>query len=207
MNEVYQTTGDPASGRRPSAWRGPHGRFAFSSQSEATVWGTDSPSQEDDMKFKQIAAAGLMAVTLTSVGLVGLGAAGAGAATVSVNDGRPRLDPGVTLWHDAKGWHVRVTHNAIHDRVFSGVIHTSGTLTNVHAVRVEKNDYVKVGSGGHSLAFRFNNYGGVDGFDFTTHSAPYLAFAFATDGHVLAPAHISIGAAGRHPAHDPFVLR
>ena len=82
--------------------------------------------------------------------------------------GRPRLDPGVTLWHDANGWHVRVTHNAIHDRVFSGVIHTSGTLTDVHSVRLEKNDYVKVGSGGHTLAFRFNNYGGVDGFDFTT---------------------------------------
>jgi hypothetical protein len=162
------------------------------------------------MNFKRIAATGLVAMTLTSFGLVGLSATGASAATSttsSPNDGRPHLDPGVTLWHDAKGWHLRVTHNAIHDRVFSGVVHTSGTLTDVHAVRLEKNDYVKVGTGGHSLAFRFNNYGGVDGFDFTTKSAPYLAFGFTTDGHVLAPAHISIGAAGRHPAHDPFVLR
>jgi hypothetical protein len=162
------------------------------------------------MKFKQIAASALLAVTLASVGAAGFGATGAGAATMNTttaNDGRPRLDPGVTLWHDANGWHVRVTHNAIHDRVFSGVIHTNGTLTDLHSVRLEKNDYVKVGSGGHTLAFRFNNYGGVDGFDFTANNAPYLGFGFTTDGHVLAPAHISIGAAGRHPAGDPFVLR
>jgi len=162
------------------------------------------------MKFKQIAASGLMVVTLASAGLVGFAATGAGAATVNtttVNNGRPRLDPGVTLWHDANGWHVRVTHNAIRDRVFSGLIHTSGSLTDVHAVRLEKNDSLAVGAGGHTLAFRFNNYGGVDGFDFAAPSAPYLAFGFTTDGHVLAPAHISIGAAGLHPASDPFVLR
>jgi len=164
------------------------------------------------MKFKQIAAATVLAATFSSFGFVGLGAGAAGAATTTaatatVNDGRPSIDPGVTLWHDANGWHVRVTHKAIHDRVFSGVIKTSGTLTDVHAVRLERNDYVKVAADGHSLRFRFNNYGGQDGFDFTTQHAPYLAFAFTTDGHVLRPAHISIGAAGRHPATNPFVLR
>jgi hypothetical protein len=166
------------------------------------------------MNFKHIATATVLAATLSS-GLAGFGATAATAATNNAtstpanaaNEGRPSRDPGVTLWHDRNGWHVRVTHNAIHDRVFSGSIHTSGKLTAVHAVRLEKNDYLKVGSGGHTLVFRFNNYGGTDGFDFTTRNAPYLAFAFATDGHVLAPAHISIGAAGRHPAHDPFVLR
>jgi len=122
-------------------------------------------------------------------------------------EGRPGRDPGVTVWHDRNGWHVRVTHNSIHDRVFSGEIQTTGALTNVHAVRLEKNDYLTLGSGGHTLRFRFNNYGGTDGFDFTTHCAPYLEFGFLTDGHVLSTAHISIGAAAHHPAHDPFVIR
>jgi len=163
------------------------------------------------MNFKRIATATVLAATLSS-GLAGFGAIAASAATndattVSPNEGRPSRDPGVTLWHDDSGWHVRVTHNAIHDRVFSGSIHTSGKLTDVHAVRLEQNDYVKVGAGSHTLVFRFNNYGGTDGFDFTTENTPSLAFGFATNGHVLAPAHISIGAAGRHPAHDPFVLR
>jgi hypothetical protein len=31
---------------------------------------------------------------------------------------------------------VRVTHNTIHDRVFSGAIATKGELVNVHAVRL-----------------------------------------------------------------------
>jgi hypothetical protein len=120
---------------------------------------------------------------------------------------RPGRDPGVTIWHDGNGWHVRLTHNTIRDRVFSGEIQTTGMLTNVSAVRLERNDYLTVGSGGHALRFRFNNYGGTDGFDFTTHCAPYLEFGFVTDGHVLSTAHISIGAAAHHPAQDPFVIR
>ncbi|HEV7525266.1 MAG TPA: hypothetical protein VGP92_09875, partial [Acidimicrobiia bacterium] len=122
-------------------------------------------------------------------------------------DGRPPRDPGVTVWHDPHGWHVRVTHNSVHDRVFSGEIVTRGTFVGVHAVRLEKNDFVTVGAGKHSIRFRFNNYGGTDGFDFATQSAPALGFGFLADGHVVPPARISIGAAGRHPAQDPFVIR
>lgn len=122
-------------------------------------------------------------------------------------DGRPARDPGVRVWHDTTGWHVRVTHDAVHDRVFSGEIVTTGTLIDVHAVRLERNDYLEVGTDKHTLLFRFNNYGGVDGFDFATHCAPFLEFGFASDGHVLPVGHVSIGAAGHSPAHDPFVIK
>jgi hypothetical protein len=121
-------------------------------------------------------------------------------------DGRPARDPGVTIWHNARGWHVRVTHNSLHDRVFSGEIHTTGSLVAVHAVRLERNDYLQVGAGKHTLKFRFNNYGGTDGFDFATKCAPFLRFGFLSDGHVVATSHISIGASGHHPARDPFVI-
>ena len=179
------------------------------------------------MNIKEIAVAGAMSAVL-----VGAGGASAHASTSTPSastppaptfstsstaghddvwpawtNGRPGRDPGVTMWHDGNGWHVRVTHNAVHDRVFSGEIRTTGTLTNVNAVRLEKNDSLTVGSGEHALRFRFNNYGGTDGFDFTTQCAPYLEFGFLTDGHVLSTAHISIGAAALHPAHDPFLIR
>lgn len=121
-------------------------------------------------------------------------------------DGRPGRDPGVSVWHDVTGWHVRVTHNAVHDRVFSGEIVTTGALVDVKAVRMEKNDYLALAPNADALRFRFNNYGGTDGFDFATRCAPFLGFGFATDGHALSTADISIGAAGRHPAHDPFVI-
>jgi len=121
-------------------------------------------------------------------------------------DGRPSRDPGVTVWHDAHGWHVRVTHNTLHDRVFSGEIRTTGELVDVHAVRLEGNDFLTVGPDRHTLRFRFNNYGGTDGFDFGTHCAPFLGLGFLSDGHVVPTARISIGATARHPAHDPFVI-
>jgi hypothetical protein len=177
------------------------------------------------MMVKEIAA--VAALTAALVGSGGTSASGATAGPVASTsatvastclasghadawpawtEGRPTRDPGVTLWHNAQGWHVRVTHNTLRDRVFSGEIKTRGTLVNVHAVRLEHNDYLQVAADGHTLRFRFNNYGGIDGFDFATHCAPALAFGFLSNGLVVGTSHISIGAAGRHPASDPFVI-
>jgi hypothetical protein len=170
------------------------------------------------MTLVRVAAAGLMAA-----GLAGIGAPAAHAATPvpattclpeahdgpwpAWADGRPAADPGVRVWHSSTGWHVRVTHDSIHDRVFAGEILTSGTLASVTPVRLEKNDALTVGPQKHGLLVRFNNYGGVDGFDFSTNCALFLEFGFTSDAHLVGPARISIGAGGRHPAHDPFVIR
>jgi hypothetical protein len=158
------------------------------------------------MNVKKILAAGVLVSTM----LVGSGVA-AGAATTTNDtawpawaDGRPALDPGVRLWHDANGWHVRVTHSSLHDRTFAGVVHTTGALVDVQAVRLEPNDTLKVSSDKHSIAFRFNNYGGIDGFDWKTQNAPALAFGLMSNGKVLAPHFVSIGHASTHPATDPF---
>jgi hypothetical protein len=171
------------------------------------------------MNLKRIAVSGALAVALVAssgVGAVAAGAAGTPTASATclpadhdgswpaAAEGRPARDPGVRVWHDATGWHVRVTHNTLHDRVFSGVIRTTGEFIDVDAVRLEKNDYLVVGPDHHSLAFRFDNYGGIDGFDFYTKCAPYLGFAFASDGHVVPPLRISIGADAHHPFTDPF---
>ena len=173
------------------------------------------------MKLRQLAAA--LLVTTAATGLAGgVTATAAHAATASSAStclpdnhddvwpgwaqGRPLRDPGVRVWHDALGWHVRVTHNTIHDRVFSGAIATKGELVNVHAVRLERGDQLNVQPGKHGLTFRFNNYGGIDGFDFATHCAPALAFGFLSDGHGVGTRNISIGAGARNPLHNPFVI-
>ena len=122
-------------------------------------------------------------------------------------DGQPLRSGGVSLWHDEAGWHVRVTHNSLHDRVFSGEIATKGTLVNVTGVKLERNDSLKVGPNGHAIVFRFNNYGHVDGFDFDTSCGPALAMGFLTDGHRVAKSRISIGAGQAHPATNPFVIK
>jgi hypothetical protein len=172
------------------------------------------------MKLTKIAAAGLIA-SLAVAGTAGIAAAATTGPTASSTclpahhddawplyaQGRPAHDPGVRVWHDRTGWHVRVTHNTIHDRVFSGEIATKGQLVNVHAIRLERNDYVKVGADKHTLVFRFNNYGGEDGFDFVTKCAPSLEFGFVTDGHRVPTNRIAIGVTERHPGGNPFVIK
>ena len=176
------------------------------------------------MKLKKIAATGLTLGVL-SAGFVAAGATSAFASTPTPTasstclpnghddmwplwtDGNPGRNPGVTVYHDTHGWHLRVTHNSLHDRTFSGEILTTGVLQNVKGVSLEKNDYIKVAPGGHGLVFRFNNYGHTDGIDFTTKCAPSLGFGFTSDGHVVPAKNIAIGVTSRHPANDPFVIK
>jgi hypothetical protein len=60
-------------------------------------------------------------------------------------DGRPaNVDPktaaGVYMWHDATGWHLRVTHKSDARRVFSGSVVTTGHFVGVSSVRLEGHD-------------------------------------------------------------------
>jgi hypothetical protein len=75
-------------------------------------------------------------------------------------DGRPaHLHPlaatGDYLWHDANGWHLRVTHPARNRTVFRGVITTSSPIT-FQRVRDEKRDKVVLSSDKRTLVFRFD---------------------------------------------------
>lgn len=126
-------------------------------------------------------------------------------------DGRPvGLDAGGPaadyLWHDADGWHLRVTHQNDHHQVWTGVLTTTGTFADVDAVRLEHNDYVTVGPDKHTLYFRFNNYGGIDGFDFRTHCAPGIRFDLRADGAVVNPTEVIIGHGQHNPAKVPFSI-
>jgi hypothetical protein len=177
------------------------------------------------MHLERIAAAGVAAAMFLALGATAASAttstttAPSGAPATSTclpanhddawpawADGRPARDPGVRVWHDATGWHVRVTHNSLHDRTFSGEIATTGELVGVDAVRLERGDVLNVGAGKHVIAFSFDNYGGTDGFDFVTHCAPALEFGFKSDDKVVPVNYISIGRTDRHPAHNPFVI-
>jgi hypothetical protein len=160
------------------------------------------------MKLRKIAAATVIAALA-----VGVGASAASADTGTTTctypawvENAPHVANGVTLWHDATGWHVRVKHPTLHDRVFSGVIHTSGEFSDLTKVRTERNDSVKLAADQHTIAFRLNNYGHVDGFDFQTSCAPRVDFLFVTDGHRVPTRDIAIGSTARHPANNPFVI-
>jgi hypothetical protein len=127
-------------------------------------------------------------------------------------DGFDSGDDGVYLWHNAGGgWSIRVTHPELPGKanrvVFTGVIGSRGTIGHVVRIRDEKDDVVKVGPRGHALIFRFVDYGGVDGVDFTTTCTPGLRMGFRADHTVIAPEFVHLGDKKAHPASDPFVIR
>ncbi|HYL53222.1 MAG TPA: hypothetical protein VEZ15_14715 [Acidimicrobiia bacterium] len=170
------------------------------------------------MNLKKIAATGVMAALVVGTAATAAVASGTSSTTPSTTclpnaaddrwpafaQGAPARSAGVAVWHNDDGWHVRVTHNTLHDRVFSGVVETRGALVDVTPVGLERNDHLKVGPDKHTILFRFNNYGRLDGFDFRTSCAPSLNFLFLSDGRRVPAARISIGSNGVHPAHNPF---
>jgi len=113
-------------------------------------------------------------------------------------------EAGVYLWHDGGGWHLRVTHQNDAHQTYSGVLTTTGLFTDVDAVKLEHDDSLVVGPDRHTIAFRFNNYGGIDGFDFRTHCAEGIRFGLWADGAPLPAADVFMGHAGEHPATVPF---
>jgi hypothetical protein len=127
-------------------------------------------------------------------------------------DGRPpKLDAGDAaadyLWHDSTGWHLRVTHQNDHHQVWSGVLTTTGTFSDVSPVKLEQNDSLTVGPDKHTIAFKFNNYGGIDGLDFRTQCAPSIHFNLRADGALVNPTEVIIGHGDYSPPKVPFAVR
>jgi hypothetical protein len=109
------------------------------------------------------------------------------------------------IWHDATGWHLRVTHVGSYGVVFSGTIRANHPL-HVHGFRLESGDAFKVSADGLSVAYRFVNHGRLDGLDFTTECATRLLFGGRMNGALLPVRRIWVGHAGRHPLQNPFVI-
>ena len=119
---------------------------------------------------------------------------------------------GVFLWHyTTGGWGLRVSHPKLPGQanhvVFSGVISSAGVLGHLKRVDLEKNDSAKISADGHVLTFRFNNYGGVDGVDFTTSCTPGLKVGLKDDGKTFQTRYIHLGPKNAHPGSDPFLIR
>jgi hypothetical protein len=108
----------------------------------------------------------------------------------SAVQGRPTLftagaSAGDYLWHDATGWHVRVTHPGHGRVVFTGTIVASAPL-DATPVKLEKQDVVTLGADRKTITYRLVNYGAIDGFDFTTRCARQVAFGGRMNGVRLA---------------------
>ena len=119
---------------------------------------------------------------------------------------------GVYMWHYiGGGWGLRVSHPRLPGKAnhvtFTGTISSAAIIGNVKPVDLEENDTVTIGAGGHTLAFDFNNYGGVDGVDFTATCTPGLKVDLKADGGRVQTRFIHLGAKDVHPGTNPFLIR
>ena len=126
-------------------------------------------------------------------------------------NGRPaNVDPntaaGVYMWHDGTGWHLRVTHKTDARRVFGGSLVTPGRFLGVSSVRLEGHDSRNVSADRHTITFRFENHGAIDGVNFRTRCAPQITFSFVSDGRLLPANKVTIGHDATNPATDPFSI-
>ena len=127
-------------------------------------------------------------------------------------DGFDPRDDGVYLWHNPTGgWGLRVSHPLLPGKadrvVFSGTITSAGQIGHVVRVKDEKDDVVRVGPQDHTLYFRFVNFGGVDGVDFTTTCTPGLRVDLKTDASSMQTKFVHLGDKKVNPGSDPFRIR
>jgi hypothetical protein len=122
-----------------------------------------------------------------------------GKPTMLVSGGRA----GDYLWHDARGWHLRVTKVTARTAVFSGRIHADQPIS-AAGVALEIGDRIALSPDRLTLTYRFVNHGHIDGVDFRTACADHLRIAGSMDGTLLPTGRIWIGATGRHPLQNPF---
>lgn len=124
--------------------------------------------------------------------------------------GRPTIlhsggPAGDYIWHDAAGWHLRVTHATRIRRVFTGRIVASAPMA-VTPFRTEAGDTIGLSADKLTITYRFINYGHVDGLDFRTACAHRVSFSGSMSGTRLPTSRIWIGYRNRHPLENPFVV-
>ncbi len=109
------------------------------------------------------------------------------------------------IWHDANGWHLRVTHPGSRKVTLTGRIVSSAPMT-IKPARLEKGDRLTLSADKKTLTYKFYNYGKIDGVDFKTACAQRLRFAASVNGSKLSRTRIWLGRHGRHPLENPFVV-
>lgn len=116
------------------------------------------------------------------------------------------LPDGFWIWRDSYGWHLRVTHDEKKTKkVFTGSITSSEKLRSVR-FRTEAGDRFVRSADGRSAAFRFTNYGGVDGVDFAVGCSKDVTFRLFENGKSIDPVLIHLGSGDAHPAKNVFTI-
>ncbi|GAA3231585.1 hypothetical protein [Actinocorallia longicatena] len=159
-----------------------------------------------------------IAAAASSLVVMGAGAASATTTTCDTHpwigqvQGRPynlsaHSRTGDYLWHDRKGFHLRVTHKRKDKRIYSGAITASTKIVSLRRVKLEKKDKVWLSPDHKTVYFALNNHGRIDGFDFRTACATSLTVSDLKIGTTpQATGKVYLGHRRSHPATIPFTV-
>ena len=110
------------------------------------------------------------------------------------------------LWHDATGFHLRVTHKNDNRIVYTGDI-VSPTPMRIDPVKLEKGDVAQLSADHRTLTFAFADYGHIDGVDFHTDCAPNITVTDLNAGNNRLPTdRVYLGRYELNPANIPFTV-
>ncbi len=115
----------------------------------------------------------------------------------------PGAPQGAYLWHDANGWHLRVTHPGNELVTFSGAIDSSGHISEVERA-LEGNDEVKLQKQQGRIEFELSNHGRIDGIDFRVGCSNAFTVALKVNGQPITNTQLFIGAGKINPTSVPF---
>lgn len=110
------------------------------------------------------------------------------------------------LWHDATGFHLRVTHKNDNREVYTGEI-TSPVPLHLQPVQLERGDVARLSADHRTIVFAFVDYGHIDGLNFQTDCASSVTVSHLNVGNAaLTPDRVYLGATSAHPARIPFTV-
>lgn len=113
---------------------------------------------------------------------------------------------GAYLWHDGGHYSLRVTQPGSKRVTISGSVTVSRRLGPINRVALEANDRVTVGPLRHTASFRFNNYGYIDGFDFTADCSRTVHVVVRIGTAQATPAQVFLGKDRINPTSVPFTI-
>ena len=110
------------------------------------------------------------------------------------------------LFHDARGWHLRVTHPGSSKVLVTGTITASSGISRLRTFHLERGDAVRVVDG-NTLSFRMTNVGHLDGVDFSAECSRTMRVSVRVNGTAASPRQVWLGAHRVHPTSVPFAIQ
>lgn len=159
-----------------------------------------------------VMTAGAIGMTATSA-LAATDSDGSHCSTGTLPDsvmGNPGVKPGQAtgffLWHDSKGYSLRVTHPGSARLVFSGTLTSSRGFSHVSRVALEKDDRVRLSSNHRTLSFRFVDVGKIDGINFAADCSKIMKATLRIDSALAGPEQVKLGRHRASPTSNPFTI-